>query len=276
MRKKNSPSGQSIESDNRGKHTNKPKKLSDDVLNSVREHINLFERVESHYCRSSSSREYLDETLNISKMYAMYEEFMSDKNITPIASEHKYRDIFNHEFNLSFHKPKKDQCDACASFKFLSDAEKQLPKFLDVYDEHIKNKNLSRQMMQTDKEEAKSDDSILCASFDLQKVLPTPRSQISQMYYKRKLSIYNFTVFDMVSKLGQCNIWNETTAKRGGNEISSCLWKFIVDNVQKEKDEFRFYSDNCGGQNKNQILFTMYIKAASNYQVTVTQRYKES
>lgn len=199
---------------------------------------------------------------------------MSENNLTSIATEHRYRHIFNTEFNLSFHHPKKDQCDECASFKFLTNEEKEIPKFKDKYNEHIRTKNLARLLMNTDKTAATNDLSILCATFDLQKVLSLPRSQISKMFYNRKLSIYNITIFDMVSKEGKCNVWNEAIAKRGANEICSCLWKFITEKVRTGIVEFRFFSDNCAAQNKNQILFSMYIKAASDYNVTITHRYE--
>lgn len=150
-KKENWCPGQSFGLDDWGKHSNKPKKISDEVLNPVREHISSFERVESHYCRASTSREYLNETLNINKMYSKYKEYMSENNYAPIASEYRYWYIFNHEFKISFHQPKKDQCDECTSFNFLSDIEKQLPQYKNIYVNHIKHKNQARQMMETDK-----------------------------------------------------------------------------------------------------------------------------
>jgi hypothetical protein len=39
------------------------------------------------------------------------------------VEEHVYRDIFNHEFNLEFYKPKQDRCDKCESFKYNKDDE---------------------------------------------------------------------------------------------------------------------------------------------------------
>lgn len=81
-KKKDSKSGESIGMDNRGNHHNKPKKISNEVLDSVRDHINSFEKIESHYCRSTSSREYLDERLNICKMYSLYKDYMSENNLT--------------------------------------------------------------------------------------------------------------------------------------------------------------------------------------------------
>lgn len=67
--------------------------------------------------------------------------------------------------------------------------------------------------MKKDKEETKSDPSILCASFDQQKVLTTPRSEISVMYYRRKISYFNFTIFNLSTKEGECSVSDETLAK---------------------------------------------------------------
>lgn len=114
----------------------------------------------------------------------------------------------------------------------MTNEEKELPEFRDIYDEHISTKNLVRELMNIDKTTAMNVPSIMCASLDMQKVLSTPRSQISKMYYSRKLSTYNFTIFDMVSKEGICNVWNETTGNRVANEISSCLCKFIIEKIQ--------------------------------------------
>ena len=129
-----------------------------------------------------------------------------------------------------------------------------------------------RDNVRNDKKEAQSESQILCASYDLQKVLNAPHGEISSFYYKRKLSIYNFTVFDLNSKEAECFLWNETAAKRGANEIWSCLWKYIVNKSRQGTLDFRFCSDNCGGQNKNQILYTMYTKAAISLGVTISHR----
>jgi hypothetical protein len=49
------------------------------------------------------------------------------------------------------------------------------------------------QEKQKDKEDAQKYNHIHTATFDLEAVLPTPCSLVSQAYYKRKLSSYNFT-----------------------------------------------------------------------------------
>lgn len=56
----------------RGK--NKKKYISDTELDKVRAHINRFPRMESHYCRKDSKKEYLEGTLNIRTMFRLFKE----------------------------------------------------------------------------------------------------------------------------------------------------------------------------------------------------------
>lgn len=60
--------------DNRGRHKNRPRMISEETESSIIDHINLFQRVEAHYVRKDSQKEYLCETLNISKMHRLYLE----------------------------------------------------------------------------------------------------------------------------------------------------------------------------------------------------------
>lgn len=99
--------------------------------------------------------------------------------------------------------------------------------------------------MASDKERAEKDESVCVVNVDLQKVMSLPQSRESILYYKRKLSVYNFTIYDMGTHDGVCNVWDETTAKRGGNEISSSIWKFIQLKSSQGVREFVFWSDNC-------------------------------
>lgn len=73
-------------------------------VEEVRQHIRSFPTMESHYCRASSEKKYLPPDLTLAKMFRYYlEDF---KNPVKISL---YRKIFNSEFNLAFHTPKKDQ-----------------------------------------------------------------------------------------------------------------------------------------------------------------------
>ena len=89
-------------------------KTSEARVNDVRKHIESFPTVESHDTRKRSKRQYLNGDLIITKMYSMYNDkcVIEKRNLT----EKVYRNIFCKNYNLSFHKPKKDQCSFCTLY----------------------------------------------------------------------------------------------------------------------------------------------------------------
>lgn len=53
-----------------------------ETIQLVKEHIDSFPRIESHYCRRDSQKQYLLPDLNISKMYRLYKhDFCVQKNV---------------------------------------------------------------------------------------------------------------------------------------------------------------------------------------------------
>src|SRR5258705_11683913 len=101
-----------------------------------------------------------------------------------------YRTIFNNEFNISFHTPKKDMCHICIAYNNATIEEKE--KLQEEFQEHMRNKELSHQEMADDvkrvQQEGTGKLSVSC--YDLQQVLQCPY-QLGNFYYLRKLSVYN-------------------------------------------------------------------------------------
>ena len=149
-----------------------------------------------------------------------------------------YRRIFNEEHNISFHIPIKDQCDQCAAYRHVNPEEKENLKKL--YEKHIHNKELAKQNKENDKQKAKNakTETFLAACFDSEEVLQTPHSFESSLYYKKRLSTYNFTLYDIGSTDGYSFIWNETISSRGANEIAFCVYLFINEMRKKGKKDF--------------------------------------
>ena len=105
-------SGSSVAEDIRGKGNKKS--IPPNIIENVKQHINLFPKLPSHYVRKKNKRKYLDESLNIRKMYNFYLEWMSkEKPGEELATQRQYRGVFTGNFDLHFFKPKKDQCDTC-------------------------------------------------------------------------------------------------------------------------------------------------------------------
>ena len=96
-------------------------------------------------------------------MYALYTDHCQKKGIPPVKL-HVYRDIFNYEFNLGFHVPKKDMCDLCEKFRMASDTEEAAMQT--TYDLHQRNKNLARKNKEDDKEKGKTNAALSVACFD--------------------------------------------------------------------------------------------------------------
>ncbi|KAL4718628.1 hypothetical protein ACJJTC_005182 [Scirpophaga incertulas] len=262
----------SVEEDRRGRHDSHKIIINDAMKQSVCDHVRAFDPIESHYIRKNSHKLYLQGDLSIAKMYKLYLEwFDPEKYTTKATSERQYRDIVNSNFNLRFHVPKKDQCNECHIFKLKkepTDREK------DAFQQHQTNKEVTRVLKTQDKKDAEeSNGVIVTAVFDFEKVLQCPHGNINVFYYKRKLSSFNFTVFDMGKRRALCYMWDESVAKRGANEVSSCLLDFIQSNVEQGTKEFRFWSDNCAGQNRNRFVFSSYIYASKKFNIRITHRF---
>lgn len=182
--------------DKRGKHANR-KRIDEEILISVRNHINSIPRVDSHYVRKDTKREFIEGGLTIADMHRRYSAERSAINMQP-ANYDTYARIFNNEFNIGFFLPKKDQCDQCEAYKNAVNDDKK--KLEDAYHLHQEEKELSRLEKAADKEKSQKGE-IKLAVYDLQAVLPVPMGQTSAFYYKSRLNCFNFTV-----SISQCSI----------------------------------------------------------------------
>ena len=237
--------------DGRGRSKKNRRKVSDELLQDVKAHIESFPTVDPHYVRKSSTRKYLSSHLSITKMYELYLQ-QKKANDKGFVKRSYYRKVFNTEYNLSFHQPKKDACITCDRFKL-----KCMKTEKDVADHksHIELKDKAQQEKEADKVKSIEckDKSFQSFSFDLQSVLYTPCSDVSSMYYSRKLSVYNFTVYNQGTKEGKCYMWDESHGNRGANEIGTCLFKHMC-SLPSYVSHVSMFCDSCCGQNRNKYI----------------------
>ena len=121
----------------------------------------------------------------------------------------------------------------------------------------MKDKDLARNIKQAAKEEASKDLTKCAAAFDLQKVLLTPYGQTSSFYYSRRLANHNFTVTELDSMSTWCYFWSESECQKGSCEVATSLEKFISARNEIGIKKIHFFSDHCGGQNNNRMVFVM-------------------
>lgn len=139
-----------------------------------------------------------------------------------------------------------------------------------MQDLHLKRKVMARQ--ERDKEMSRLDAQYLAFNFDLEAVLSTPKSNAGIIFYKRKLAVYNLTVYNLADSAVSCYIWDESHGRRGANEISTCIFKFI--NSHSSVKECSMMSDSCGGQNRNTTFAMMCILLLQSHPTLETLNHK--
>ncbi|KAK0059173.1 hypothetical protein Bpfe_011249 [Biomphalaria pfeifferi] len=129
---------------------------------------------------------------------------------TAINHKHVSKKIFDkifHSLDLSFNNPRKDQCDTCVAYKQGSVDSVS-------FQEHIEMKDRARHFKALDKELAAENDTLKVVTMDMQQLLLCPKSNASAVHYKRKLSVHNFTLYDLKSKDVFCYLWHEANPER--------------------------------------------------------------
>lgn len=252
--------------DKRGRH--EPiNKISEEVRNGVRSHISKFPVCESHYSREKTKKLYLGNHLNISKMYSLYVDECNESRLKDedIAKEWLYSEIFNYEYNYSFKSPDTDTCDICDKYK-VKLQETCSPdlriNLQNEYDHHLSDASNRYTLKSDDKKKSRQnlvEEKVIM--IDLQKCLPTPDLQNSQSFYSLKLWTFNLTIHDSTAEDTFCMMWDESVSGRGGNEVSSCLIKWLENNVSDKVIELTIWSDNCPSQNRNILMIMCYFWA---------------
>lgn len=252
--KKNCTKTNTANRDNRGRHA-PANKTPHEKRKAVMKFIKKLPAMNSHYCRRDSSRRYLpSEFRNLSNLYRVYK---SDVGKELCVKERVFRNIFNKEFNIGFHVPKKDKCTLCEKNKqkgLNNLSQEESLKF----SEHLQLKESAKTTFDSAQKRGATDPTYLCTSFDLQKVLNTPKGESMLLYYSRKYSVYNLTFYESHTREGFCYVWGEADGQRGANEICTIVHRYLslVDSRGQIK-EIDLFCDSCPGQNKNKHMLSM-------------------
>lgn len=242
---------------------------------AVRAHISSFPKYISHYTRSQTNAKFLNSNLNLAKMYQLYRADTDDP-----VSKSFYKRVFYEDFNLRFKAPKKDSCLKCDIYavkiqNILLSENDRLNLEME-HNDHLEQAELLRKQMNDDIARAKVDSLLEVLPFDFQKILCLPNIATSIAYYLRQLNCYNFGIHVGSSGRGIFNVWIETEASKGTQEVGSCLRKHI-NNINGPKTLI-LWSDACGGQNRSIKLILMLIHILQNHKSleTISMRYLQS
>ena len=87
----------------------------------------------------------------------------------------------------------------------------------------------------------------------MQQLLLCPKLFASGVYYKRKLSVHNFTLYDLATADGYCYLWHEGEGELDSDEFSTIVVDYLL-SVPDTVDSVILWSDTCTYQNQNANL----------------------
>lgn len=222
-------------------------------------------KLPSHYCRKQTDKLYLEPMFTtMTQFFNHYVEYCKERQIS-----HLSRQVFDtvvSEKNISIFHPKKDACDICIKYNIGNLKEEE-------YRKHIDRKELARCEKNEDKKRAEKGECIVLTA-DVQAVKLAPFFNASALYYKTKLCVHNYTVFDLTSHDATCYWWNESQGELVASVFASCL----IDYIDKHKDSGKpivIWTDGCTYQNRNSVISSALLMFSITNNIIIEQKYLE-
>ncbi len=168
------------------------------------------------------------------------------------------------EQNISIQSPKKYQCDLCESFRLGHVTEED-------YNLNRLKPAEAREAKAEAKAKAESNPEHLAITMDVQSVLTCLKLLASAVYYKMKLQVHNFSIYELNDGRVQLYLWDEVNGGLTASEFTSCVIDYLTDRIEaKGNKEVTIVSDGCGYQNRNNVLASALSDFAMKNNVIIT------
>lgn len=232
----------------------------------LKDYFQKLEKMESHYCRKDSSKIYIAATFKTkAEIYRDYKTKCLEKKV-------HYVSIFTFskyfaEQNFALFMPRKDECNLCVGFK-----TKQITA--EEYNEHISRKQLAQEEKQRDKIAAQQNQCYVF-TMDAQAVKLCPNINASAVYFKQRLQVHNFTVYNLASHQCTNYWWNETNGDLSASTFISIILHHLTTYCLSDRLPIIIYSDGCGYQNRNHYLSNAISNFAIKHDKIIEQKYLE-
>ena len=121
------------------------------------------------------------------------------------------------------------------------------------YDLHIARKKRANEEKDFDKKAA-LEGRRHAFTMDKQAVKLSPDINASAIYFKTRLQVHNFTVYNLVSHHCTNYWWDETESDLSASSFASCDIQHLQTHCLSDTLPIILFSDGCGGQNRNYFL----------------------
>ncbi|CAH1110485.1 unnamed protein product [Psylliodes chrysocephalus] len=215
-------------------------------------------------CRQSTTRKYLEPLVtSASQLYNLYLKKCQQENVTKV-SRYTFDSIFKGQ-NLSLFSPKKDQCDLYCAHETGNLAEEE-------YAKHKETKNRARTKKNQDKEKSVSNLAHVFTK-DLQAVKLSPLTRASAFYYKKKLNVHNFTMYNLQTHEVVCYWFEETATDLVASSFASCIVQTLSKILSDNLLPVILWSDGCNYQNRNTVLSIVLLHLSKELNVDKEQKF---
>ena len=236
------------------------------------EFLEKLPKLHLHYCRASTSKLYLEPTTqNWDHLYRLYKEKCDEHLRTHLCCQVLHDECEKMKIGI-FH-PGKDQCDTCVAHDAgnMTDEEWNI-HISQKYDARREKKTNDKMLAEDSSKLGYDGEKTLVLCMDLQAVLLSPRLKASALYYKTKIAVHNFTLFNHASSDVTCYVWHEGEAELTASEFASCVNSYLLQNLKY--DVFILHSDGCTYQNRYVVMANTLLHFAQVHK-TVIQKVLE-
>lgn len=232
----------------------------------ARKYLVALPKLPSHYCRQSTSKLYLEPIIQTkSQLYRLYVDYSVSQN-EPVASRKVFESVLFEE-NIGLFQPKKDACDQCCAHKAGNMSDEQ-------YIKHIELKDLARTEKALDKEAAQKG-TIHVLTADLQAVKLCPSLNASALYFKTKLAVHNYTIYNLGTNEVACYWFDETACDLKATTYASFLIDHLTKLLENDPKDVVLFTDGCTAQNRNNVVSNALLRLAMAKNIVITQKYLE-
>ncbi|CAG7676667.1 unnamed protein product [Allacma fusca] len=257
----------------RGRHTTRPHKIVDSAIDAIHEHLKSYNTIDNHYSRNK----YETGTTFLLPHYTIYQihkDFMIRQGDTHHISECSFRKLF-HSLKFRIGKPGSDTCDHCDLLELQiknSESETDKADLQRRKQAHLTLADLTTNVRKADISRSQEDSSYVVISVDMQQTIFTPQLTCSSAFYLRKFGTYNLCIHDESKNKGHMYLWDECDAKKGADEVASCIYKYITTKFTPldlgSTRTLVVWSDRCVGQNNNFVMLIFYRKLIEDHYFT--------
>lgn len=228
-----------------------------DICLTIHDFIKSIPVHEVHY--SNTKKYYFSSNLNMKILHNM---FITKNPQSGVKYDFFVRYI-HENFNIGFGQPQVDVCGYCEERKTklrnpaLCDAVKSVA----AGELNIHNRRAKKfyHKMQEVQQLCKERDDVAGFVFDYMSNLPLPHIPVQEIFYYRQLWVYEFCIHNLKSGEAYFYSYHEGLAKKGPNEVCTCLLHCIMENLSSDVKQLYLFADNCPGQNKNHTVLRFLL-----------------